>query len=535
MHHDFTGHINCLSQQLEHQGPRQLILRHTLLPVYFPFHTPSRCENWIERLLLGSPSSMKAELGLFASRFSAAHPLKACAQCMESDSATYGTPYWHVEHQLPGVTACHTHRAALLFSRLKISGQDRFAWLLPTEASLQTPSSPHPPNEALSLTEIAKGLWKLPVEFLFDHEVLRQTYLVEALATGCSDPRSKRLNFQALRCRVSEVIGHSNLAEHEPWLAETQADELMASRFVRMLHSTSPREMHHPLNHMILILTLFGGWSAFWSAYKRLSQHSHDEVGFVDTDSPTNCGLEPGSDTRSRLMSLVRTGWSASAAAQAVGIATNTAVSWLASEGITVQARPKTLLPPLRRKACLELQRGEDKESVARSVGVSIQTITRLLFAEPGLHARWQSARFSAAQARARKAWTRSMQSCPDSASNEWRLLAPAAYAWLYRNDRHWLSEIIRNRNVPVRRKSTRVNWNLRDQRLEMSILEAVQTDDEGNRRPLVYTVVELCTRTPLLRRHIGNLGLLPRTMQLLSRLCRRRSTLLTKQMPLLQ
>lgn len=526
MHHDFTGHVLPLSNRMMLESPHNAVLRHTVLPVYLPFHSAERCQNWIDRLLAGSPGGMKAEMGLLASRFGASHPLKACAQCADQDTQAFGTSYWHVEHQLPGVTACRTHRSVLMHSPIKVSGEDRFAWLMPTEARLQLPRTTVASGVALSLAEIALGLWNLPIDAVIDQEILRRTYLTAAHEQGLTDFRTGRFDFQAFRNRLSEVVDRSNLEEYEPWLAEGKAGEALAPRFVRMFHSTNPRQMRHPLNHMILILALFTEWPTFWGAYQVHLQNALnrvDEVGGKVLDEPLNNRQSGRPDGQVRLAKLVRSGSSVRAAAHTLGISTNTAIAWLASEGIATKTRPKVLVPQLRRLACVLLQRGEDKTKVADAVGVSLQAITRLLFAEPGLHECWRAARFSKAQTKARKDWTATMQSCPDASSNEWRMLAPAAYAWLYRHDRNWLADSIRNRNISVRRRSTRVNWVLRDERIESAIFLAVQSGIQSDRQPKSYSVVELCTLVPLLKRHLGNLGLLPRTLTALSFFCRRR------------
>ncbi|MBU0589212.1 MAG: TniQ family protein [Gammaproteobacteria bacterium] len=116
LHHEFTGHVDGFAKRLQLQDPRAAVLRHTILSAYLPFHSADHCENWIARLIAGSPSSLKAELCLLASRFGASHPLKACAHCVEHDSATYGASSWHVEHQLFGVTICRIHHSPLMHS-----------------------------------------------------------------------------------------------------------------------------------------------------------------------------------------------------------------------------------------------------------------------------------------------------------------------------------------------------------------------------------------------------------------------------------
>ena len=525
VNHDFTGNIDYVARQLQLPDSRLAALRHTVLPIYFPFYSQLHCENWIARLLAGSPSSMKAELGLLASRFEASHPLKACAHCAESDTTCCGTSYWHVEHQLPGVSACRIHQLPLMHTSYKISGQDRFAWLMPNDAQLHPSAVSHVSEVALSFADVATRLWNLPIDFEFDQHILRRTYIDAADKVGLWDARRQKYDLSAFRLAISEVVERSGIAAYEPWLSNNRGGELLVPRFVRMLQTAEPRQTRHPLNHIILILALFNDWPSFWAAYKCTSAHPFYDIGTLIEDKSHGSERPTTDPARVNFITMVRSGRSATAAAQLAGVSTATAIAWLAQNGIAVKPKPKILLPELRKQAFLKLQRGQAKEHVAKSVGVSIQTITRLLFSEPGLHDSWQNARFSAAQAKARKEWSSAMQSCPDAASNEWRLLAPTAYAWLYRNDRVWLSDVIRNRSTPVRHRSTRVNWEMRDQRLEQSILEAVRASVDSDISRSSYTVVQLCTLVPLLRRHLGNLSLLPRTLRALSFVCRRRTT----------
>jgi hypothetical protein len=142
LHHEFTGLVDYFAKRLHQlQDPRVAVLRHVIFLAYLPFHSAVLCKNWIARLLAGSPCSLKAELGLLASRFGVSHPLQACAHCVEHISATYVTSSWHdVEHQLPGVKICRIHHSPLMHSPLKGSGRHRFAWLRSPSGNSSAPA-----------------------------------------------------------------------------------------------------------------------------------------------------------------------------------------------------------------------------------------------------------------------------------------------------------------------------------------------------------------------------------------------------------
>lgn len=138
-------------------------------------------------------------------------------------------------------------------------------------------------------------------------------------------------------------------------------------------------------------------------------------------------------------------------------------MSWAAKEGISSPRRPKLLHAMARKRLLRMLERGEDKVQAAAAINVSIQTVTRILMTEPGLSDSWKSARFKNAQSQARKAWSSAMSSFPSASSVQWRLLEPAAYAWLYRNNRSWLQEAIQSRPIPTQISNRRRDWEQRD------------------------------------------------------------------------
>jgi hypothetical protein len=171
------------------------------------------------------------------------------------------------------------------------------------------------------------------------------------------------------------------------------------------------------------------------------------------------------------------------------------------------------------------LANGEDKRGLAEKHSVSVQTVTRLLLTEPGLHQRWSLVRFQKAQTQSRLAWKALMVSIPSASSIIWRKLDPAAYAWLYRWDRGWLQDAIANRPEPPHISPMRRDWTTRDQLLSQSVQKAgfdwFSVHFKGH-----PTLAELCAQVQGLRQVLSVLHKLPRTQLAIREVCaaRRRS-----------
>lgn len=511
--HDIPAHVEFLSSHsagLLGQA-RDIILARSLVPFYFPFYAEQRCENWLAQMSQGPAPNLKAELGLAATRFGGAHPLKACPECMEVDIQAYGVAFWHAEHQLPGVLVCAAHRGPLLVSAEKVSGQNRFGWVLPTHACLR-PLSSRLYGRELQFAVCARALWRLPISFMFSAQRLGTLYRQRLVKLDLANEAGARIHHARFNSAVNEMFFATGLEEVFPLLAPADGRSAIAPRLLRLCIGSSARESHHPLNHMLLILLFFGSWTCFWEAYRRCRVASE---GTVDRE-PQGAGTSPlhqsaADARRAVLVCQVQGGKSVTHAAANLGVSTGTAMAWIAATGMHPSRRPKVLRAEIRDRLLKLLQRGTDKAAAAQAVGVSVQTITRILFTEPGLHERWRQARQLRSQAKARLAWECVIDAFPQSTSKEWRRLEPSVYAWLYRNDREWLAATIERRVRPVHQVVSRIDWSARDKALAQAVREAALqwVQSYPRKRP---TVATLCTVIPSLRAKLSALGKLPQT-----------------------
>lgn len=61
-------------------------------------------------------------IGIYQSSSMDARRLRYCPQCFDEDIATYGEPYWHRLHQIPGIAVCPRHGCWLADTEITLTG-----------------------------------------------------------------------------------------------------------------------------------------------------------------------------------------------------------------------------------------------------------------------------------------------------------------------------------------------------------------------------------------------------------------------------
>lgn len=268
IYHDFPSHLAhfCTLQGDFLVTPPEIVFRCTPLSLYLRFQDSQRAREVLDETLGAPRSTTKFRLGLVGSRFGASHPLKACEQCMSEDASNYGLAYWHMVHQCPGVFVCPYHERTLLIAE---TTSQRQSLVLPFQAKFGRGSSLNPgetsSSAAASLAGLIREAIALPVEFRFDPRLLSSV-----LIKGCRDnslmrSESGRLNVGAL-AREYLVVTQGLRAYSGMAVLPASAPEAGA-QVRRVLSSVGFRS--HPLRYLLLIQTLFGSWTKFFSEYSR--------------------------------------------------------------------------------------------------------------------------------------------------------------------------------------------------------------------------------------------------------------------------
>ena len=528
--HDFPSHLNAFIQttQGELGTAEEIIFRHTLLPFYLPFHPANVTDNWLAKLKLGSEPGLKAQIGLAASQFGAAHPLKACPACMAKDESDFGVAYWHVTHQIPGVFICHEHGTWLSATTYKVSGVERFGWILPRQAGLEPINwSANLPHRADALANACRAIWRLSSTVRFDIDKLTQIYRERLIDLEICNLHRKKIDHAKFTFEVNALVNDCGMAAVWPWTRSETLDSTFGHRLLRMCGLTSPRRSRHPLNHVSLILLLFKTWDTFWDVYLKnridctVRGCSDDEIQVPREPFSNACPNDP---QKIEFIETIHGGASISRAAQMHGISVGKAMTWAAQQGITPSRRPKTFKPDMRDRLITLLRKGIDKVPAADEVGVSIQTVTRLLLSEPRLHDEWTSKRFARAKSQAQRVWTRTMNALPLATSNTWRKIEPAAYAWLYRNDRTWLQQSIQNRQCKLPTPPRHRDWKQRDDEFAQSVRNAAASwhSTHTKKKP---TLAQLCAIVKGLRPKLSAIRKLPLTQAAIKEVCSSRKS----------
>lgn len=142
------------------------------------------------------------------------------------------------------------------------------------------------------------------------------------------------------------------------------------------------------------------------------------------------------------LEDALKSATSATAAASEVGVSVQTAVTCAHAMGLRVSCRPKTVKGKLLERIVALLKDGVSPADVARTCKVSLSTVYRRRVSAAALtqvaHER-KSQQGQSELGLRQERWERLVIEHPQATVSALRALAPADYAFLYRNARGWL------------------------------------------------------------------------------------------------
>ncbi len=455
--HDFPHSLDTLQANIRSVwgDAESIIFRHTIFPLFMPFQSQPRIQAVMPMLKGDNLGSIKYRLGLITGRFGAEHALKACSCCIETDINCRGVAYWHLSHQFPGVLICPVHNVWLQESALNRRWAGRFQLALPAQAALiPQPAQYLDPITLDAVTQLADSVLDLaslgPSKF-FNPLLVRSVYRNALCNLGYRSPTSPQA--------AASFAQHSSILQpfHPLTALPTTAEK--ASAYLQQL-MRNPRGHSHPLKHLVMITWLFRKVGAFVDAYDRFA--ASQDPGLSDAVQPRY---------------------------------TDQPVPKPAEAKKTKQLRPKTLKPAIRAQILRLLSKGTPKNTICNQFRITTSTINKLLRAEPQIKKSWATAKLEMALLEHRGNWIALSQSSPSSNTSIIRSQNPKLYAWLYRNDKHWLLQ--QGSELPTGRigNNSKINWGDRDIELEKTVLNALTqtlTDypKNGNLTHSIYSLV---------------------------------------------
>lgn len=497
-HHDFPNGLATFSQRTQHVfgDAESLARKKTLLRFFSPFTPRAEIEQAVLGMTGGSVAHLKYKLGLLTSRFRAHHPLKACQACMKADVAQHGWAYWHLSHQYPGVWICPQHCELLKVSKVKSNGVERFFWHLPAVTDLVDPcliTSDAEMDSATKLSLMTVGLVNADAPDSWLTVEALQPMLLHLLNSKGWCSASGRLRLESA---ANSYLDHVNrLPRISEFLGYAQDIDSAKAQLGRLLRPQ--RTGTHPLRWLSLMDWLFEDTASFMALHAEISMRKINES---NDHGPNHDIVSDHSDQarypdrHQQLKNLFQSGMSITAAARQIGVETVTAQAWLTKLGVSSNRRPKLVKQPLHAALVEDLRSGVCKAEVANKHGVSIQTVTRFLRTEVGLHTQWKAAVLNHARSQARREWTQATIACPGMGVKWIRMQVPRAYAWLYRNDKMWLEA-----HLPIGKLAVEVNghvnWDERDRVLSQAVERAAYELAQCQTKPIklwqLYQAVE--------------------------------------------
>ena len=516
--HDLPGRIGEFVVRSEgHFGEtsEQLARQHTLIGFYLPWRSVSQQQKAIQSMTNGGIGALKMHLGLPASRLRANHPLKFCPSCFTRDRKDHGVAYWHLAHQYPGVWTCIEHGCGLLESNVKATGVGRFLWHLPTlKDAYPMFEGVRPSQEALevirALSQLVCRASTLPATICIDYHRLHLVYRHKLRSRGLISDADRLVLRQICDEYQTRTIHFYCVSELRSLHQSPSAVQTQMRRFL-----SGPRPRTHPLRHLVFILAFFGDWNAFWDAYRDIKGTAMHLRARTDRSPIPATVPRRNASKREKFIQLMEgQGYSATKAADATGVDRHTGIAWATAQGLMTATRGQRSIA-VRKRMIKELERGASLAQVSDKFEVSGQVVTRLLRSVVGLHQAWRGARHEIFRKRARALWQSARRRKPKCGATAIRALEPAAYAWLYRNDRHWLDAHKQSLKPAVRRKHRQVDWDARDEKFANAVRAAIHalSEDLPGRR---ITTLAILQKIPSLKAKLWAIDLLPRTKRLL-------------------
>ena len=434
--HDFPAHLSTLTQKTRGQlgPPREVALRHTLLGYFLTTIDDQEAEKTISLITEGAIPSVKMRLGITASRVGGYHPLKLCPDCAGEEQERLGYSYWHIEHQFPSSFVCLKHARPLVFLRDTVTPVHRRYWATPADPRDCRLTEIRVPNDTAMAT-----LSRLACDSL----------KLASLSPGGLTPARAAGGYQRL-------LRERGLATPQGNLRIAQLVSLVRERYrgLDLLPGMAPLgsvgddwpglaaslsrrkpQPGHPLKHLLLVGAITDSWEEFVQACEAgCKSVPESQRGYTR--------VVKDQDVIPRFKQLmVKEKMSISRASKVVGVSTTTGVQWAKRLGIPYVSRTKSVTLTLVEEVRRQLARGEQVDTIATSTGVSLAVVNRILGADERLKASRSRSTFSHRRLVARTSFSRLCNNHENLPLSELRKLPGNGYAWLYRNDRPWLSE----------------------------------------------------------------------------------------------
>jgi hypothetical protein len=450
--------------------------QHTFLSYYSPFLRTATYGAARRFMADADKASIRVKCGACTNRVRPPKHFQSCPECDKENREKFGETYWRRLFQVPGVQICPNHEVFLAPSNIRLDPlTNRHKYFSADKAQLGTRVHRiNPKNSAQQiLLELARRIdWLLRRERLNPGlEFLHQQYS-EVLASKAFATRAGSVRMSDLRRAIIDFYGQKILE-----LLQCGLPERVDGWLGHLLRKSNTAVA--PLRHLLLLTTLNVDLERFFypASFKQTLQPTPESIGSWPCLNPVckhrgesridQAQLEPP-DTNNVRHVTIRCRDCGFTYQLREGEETPTRANCIIDYGATWKNS-------LREKWA---DTGITLRSMARTLGVDPKTVKqravelRLSFPRKGKRPVTTKGLYVAKRRDKtkdleshRRAWIDLGKNNPTYGTKQLRALAPALYAWLYRNDLRWLVHHKPARKKPLVARA-HVNWANRDEEL---------------------------------------------------------------------
>ncbi|WP_391560720.1 TnsD family Tn7-like transposition protein [Robertmurraya sp.] len=258
---DLPSHLDDLCRNIPDKviNADYLIDNHTIFPYFSPFLPFERVEKIRDSMKGHFGNGIHMRIGIMASGIKTPRFLKYCKACYIEDEEQYGSGYWHISNQLPGVLICPKHNNVLLYSTVVYSRHEHQFKYVPIDIAIKTIPS-HQVDTVLDAV-ITKN-WDLYVlisaqtKSLLNNnfnsvglDSIKDYYNTLLQKKGFADSNG-RIRFKQLIRSFSEFYS-KDLLQHLYSIVDLDSNHSWLHKLLR-----KPRVSCHPLRHILLLAFL---------------------------------------------------------------------------------------------------------------------------------------------------------------------------------------------------------------------------------------------------------------------------------------
>ncbi|HCV05734.1 MAG TPA: hypothetical protein DG048_24150 [Pseudoalteromonas sp.] len=390
-----------------------LLQHHTFYPLFSGFVS---CPIALKEAMLSNSGKNLANASSVAQAGIA--PLggsRYCPLCIDQDTLQYGIAYWHLSHQLQGVTCCTTHDVELV----QVEQCTRKFELPPQQDESNGVIAS---QEALRL---ARLLLRFNSDFEFNIPDCREDYW-----GGPSELLRLKNQYRGQNVNMAVLMEAVNLLSEEIFSFSILSENVV----FKLIHCTD--YYCHPTKHIFLCFVL-----DLLPAQQPETSVSRDKY---------NQMLERD---RFRCISIYQSGITKlRPTSRAVDRSVNYVKSIARQMGVKYQKRTKFITPDIEARIIAKAKAGLHRQTIAHEEGVSVPTVELFINGVLGLSDKRRNLRKESRRKYARQALLNTMSNLPELTRKNIKKAIYADYMWLYRHDKTWLYQ-----TLPAARNHTKL------------------------------------------------------------------------------